>query len=93
MCLKVVLPVMATAIALAPSAPILLVSRLKREGRVRSRLNNILIHLHNYTADIYRGGGYCIVVGGKSRFGGWGGIGEWINLLEVGQGGVSVEES
>ena len=31
---------------------------------------------------------YCIVVGGKSGFGGWGGIGGWINLLEVCQGDV-----
>ena len=30
-------------------------------GRVRRWLNNVLIHLHNYTADRYRGGGilYC----------------------------------
>ena len=35
-------------------------------GRVRSRLNNILIHLHNYTAGRYRGGGilYCCRGGG-----------------------------
>ena len=44
-------------------------------GRVRRWLNNILIHLHNYTADRYRWGIYCIVVGGKSGFGDWGGIG------------------
>ena len=40
-------------------------------GRVRRWLNVVLIHLHNYTADRYKGGGilyccwvYCIVVGG-----------------------------
>ena len=62
---KVVLPVIATAIALAPSSPILLSPRLKRGGRVRRWLNNVLIHLHNYTAGRYRVVGYCIVVGGK----------------------------
>ena len=36
--------------------------------RVRKWLNNLLIHLHNYTAGKYRDGGYCIVVGEK---GGW----------------------
>ena len=42
-------------------------------GRVRSRLNNVLINLHNYTAGRYRPGVgvYCIVVGGgRSGFGG-----------------------
>ena len=35
-------------------------------GRVRSRLNTILMNLHNYTANRYRwGGGYCIVAGGE----------------------------
>ena len=43
-------------------------------GRVRRMLNNILIHLHNYTADRYRSGVYCIVVGGGSGFGDWCGI-------------------
>ena len=44
-------------------------------GMVRRRLNNILIHLHNYTAGRYRDGGiYCIVVGGEVGLGGWGGI-------------------
>ena len=39
-------------------------------GRVRRRLNNVLIHLHNYTADRYRGWGvYCIVVGGEVGLG------------------------
>ena len=52
-----VLPVIATARAFAPSFPILLLRKLKRGGRVRSRLNNVLIQLHNYTADIYRGWG------------------------------------
>ena len=53
-----------------------------RGGRVRSRLNNVLIHLHNYTAGSrYRGGeilyccwgrggfGGCIVVGGEVSLG------------------------
>ena len=44
-------------------------------GRVRRRLNNVLIHLYNYTADRYRGWGYCIVVGEEVGLGGWGGIG------------------
>ena len=62
-------PVMASARALAPSSPILLYSRLKRAGKGRRKLNNILIHLHNYTAGM---GGYCIVVGGEVGFGlGW----------------------
>ena len=39
------------------------------EGLVRSRLNNVLIHLHNYTAGRYRVGGYCIVVGGEVGLG------------------------
>ena len=65
-----VFPVMATAIAFAPSTPILLPLRLKRGvERVRRRLNNVLIHLHNYTADIYRGEVYRIVVGGEVGFG------------------------
>ena len=35
-------------------------------GRVRRRLNNVLIHLHNYTADRYRGwGGYIVLLLGK----------------------------
>ena len=38
-------------------------------GRVRSRLKNVLIHLNNYTADRYRDGVYCIVVGGKVGLG------------------------
>ena len=38
-------------------------------GRVKRWLNNVLIHLHNYTADRYRGGGYCIVVGGEVGLG------------------------
>ena len=38
-------------------------------GRVRSRLNNVLIHLHNYTAGRYRDGVYCIVVGGEVGLG------------------------
>ena len=68
---RVVLPVIATARAFAPSSPILLQSRLKRGGRIRRWLNNVvLMHLH-YTADRYRVGGYCIVVGGKSGFGDW----------------------
>ena len=48
-------------------------------GRVRSRLNNVLIHLHNYIIqriDTGGGGGvYCIVVGGDVGLGGWCGIG------------------
>ena len=43
-------------------------------GGVRRRLNNILIHLHNYTADRYRDGG-CIIVGEEVGLGGWCGIG------------------
>ena len=34
-------------------------------------------------------GVYCIVVGGKSGFGGWGGIGGWIILQEFSEGGVA----
>ena len=51
------------------------------EGRVRRRLNNVLIHLHNYTADRYRWG-YIVLLLGEVGLGGWGGIGGWINLLE-----------
>ena len=53
-------------------------------GRVRRRLNNILIHLHNYTVGKYRSGVYCIVVGGEGGVGGEGvEYGGRINLLEV----------
>ena len=31
-------------------------------GMVRRRLNNVLIHLHNYTTDRYRGGGYIVLL-------------------------------
>ena len=52
-------------------------------GRVRSRLNNVLIHLHNYTAGRYRGWEvYCIVVGGEVGLGVGVEEGGWINLLE-----------
>ena len=37
-------------------------------------------------------GGYCIVVRGGG-FGGWGGIGGWINLLEVCQGGIACDSN
>ena len=58
-------------------------------GRVRRRLNTVLIHLHNYTSDRYRVGGYCIVVGGEVGLGVEVEYGWWINLLEFCQGGVS----
>ena len=64
-----VLPVIATAIALAPSSPILLLPRLKRGGRVRRRLNNVIIHLHNYTADRYRLGDIVLLLGGDVGLG------------------------
>ena len=34
-------------------------------GRVRRRLNNVLIHLHNYTAGRYRDGGIVLLLGEK----------------------------
>ena len=43
-------------------------------GRVRRRLNNVLIHLHIYTADRYRGGGILYCCWGGGGFGGRGGI-------------------
>ena len=58
-------------------------------GRVRRRLNNILIYLHNYTAGRYRDGGILYCCWGRSGFGGWCGIGGWINLLECCEGGVA----
>ena len=57
-------------------------------GRVRRWLNNVLIHLHNYTADRHRDGGILYCCWGRSGFGGWCGIGGWINLLECCQGGI-----
>ena len=43
-------------------------------GRVRRRLNNILIHLHNYTAGRYRDGGILYCCWGRSGFGGLSGV-------------------
>ena len=56
-------------------------------GRVRSRLNNVLIHLHNYTTGRYRGawGDIVLLIGEV----GWGRIRMRINLLEVCEGGVA----
>ena len=63
-------------------------------GRVRKWLNNVLIHLHNYTAGRYRVWGvYCIVVGGEVGLGGWCGIGGWINLRECCQGGIPCDSN
>ena len=50
----VLLPVIATARALAPLALVFIETKTWG-GRVGKWLNNVLIHLHNYTADIYRG--------------------------------------
>ena len=60
-------------------------------GRVRRRLKNVLIHLHNYTAGRYciGVGEYCIVVGEEVGLGGWGGIGGRINLLECCEGVIA----
>ena len=50
---------------------ILFVVETKTGGSVRSRLNTILMNLHNYTADRYsQVGGYIVLLAGEV---GWGG--------------------
>ena len=51
-------------------------------------MNNVLIHLHNYTADRYRCGGYIVLLLGEKWVWGLGWNRGWINLLECCQGGI-----